>query len=117
MWAKLEECFNEINLPYSRQGSYTEDEELPETFFTFWNTDSPVEGFYDNNSHRNVWFWYVFLYTTDPALIYSKLDEFIIIAKKHGFMADGNGKDIPSDVPNYLGRYIRLTYVENKIGG
>lgn len=113
MWTKLEEVFEQIQLPYSRQGSFAEGETLPDSFFTFWNTDSPDEGFYDNKSHKNIWFWYVYFYTKNPAIMYSKIDEFITIAKDKGFMVDGKGKDIPSDVPDYLGRYVRVTYIEN----
>ena len=114
MWSKLEEVFNEIDLPYSRQGSYSEGKKLPTSFFTFWNNDSSEDGFYDDEAQKTIWFWYVYFYTKDPSLMYSKLEEFIKLAKEKGFTVDGKGKDIPSDVPDYLGRYVRLTYVENK---
>ena len=39
MWEKLQEVFEEIGLPYSRQGSFGVDEKLPDSFFTFWNID------------------------------------------------------------------------------
>lgn len=114
MWSKLEEVFETIGLPYSRQGSYTEDEELPKSFFTFWNADTNGLLHYDNEDHSTKWFWYVYFYTKDPKIVYSKLEEFIKLAKEKGFnIIDGKGKDIPSDVPDYLGRYVKLTYVED----
>lgn len=113
MWTKLEEVFKEINLPYSRQGSYKEDAELPESFFTFWNADTPEGGFYDDKAHQAVWVWYIYFYTSDPGLIYSKLNQFITMAKEKGFIANGNGKDIDSGEPGYLGRYVQLKYIEH----
>lgn len=113
MWSKLEEVFETIGLPYSRQGSYEEDAELPESFFTFWNANSEGLSYYDDHCYKTEWFWYIYLYTIDPGLMYSKLEEFIKIAKEKGFNVDGKGHDIESDVPRYLGRYVRLTYVED----
>lgn len=117
MWEKLEEAFIETGLPYSRQGSYSQDRQLPESFFTFWNADSPEGGFYDNKAHTSTWMWYVYFYTSDPGKMYSELEKFITIAKEKGFKSDSRGKDAPSENPDYVGRYIRLTYVENHIGG
>lgn len=113
MWSKLQEVFEEVGLTYSRQGSFTEGEELPESFFTFWNADTESIFHYDDDDHKTQWFWYVYLYTKNPAIMYSKLEEFIKLAKEKGFNVDGKGIDIPSDVPDYLGRYVRLTYVED----
>ena len=112
MWEKLNEVFEEMQLPYYRQGNAPS--ELPEAFLTYWNIDTPESGFYDNDSHKNIYFWIVYCYATDENELYSTLDSFIELAKNKGFKTDGKGKDIPSDVPNYLGRYIKLTYEEMK---
>jgi hypothetical protein len=113
MWEKLEPIFQELELPYSRQGSYEEDEDLPESFFTFWNMNTPESGFYDNHAHKAVWFWAVYFYTKNPALIYSKLDEFIKLAKEKGFISEGRGHDVASGVPDYSGRYIIVKYIDD----
>ncbi len=119
MWAKLEPIFEAVGLPYSRQGSYNDGDELPPSFFTFWNVDTPEGGYYDNEAHQAVWYWYIYFYTTDPAILYSKLDELIKLCKAAGFVVDGRGKDIASGEPNYLGRYVPIKYVEqyNSLGG
>lgn len=113
MWEKLEPIFQQLELPYSRQGSYEEDAELPESFFTFWNMDTPEGGYYDNKAHKAVWFWSIYFYTKNPTLIYSKLNEFITMAKEQGFIAEGRGRDIASGIPNYNGRYVVLKYIED----
>lgn len=113
MWDELEDVFEELNLPYSRQGSYGSDEDYPNSFFTYWNADTPEGGFYDDESHKAIWLWYVYFYTNDPSLIYSKMDEFIAKAKKHGFIIEGRGNDIQSDQPDYFGRVVRVRFIEN----
>lgn len=118
MWTKLEEAFEEMGFPYSRQGSYEEDEELPSSFFTFWNADTPEDGFFDNEANRAVWVWYIYFYTKDPSYLYSKLEEFIRIAKSKGFIVEGKGKDLASGEPDYFGRYVSIRYIENyNLGG
>lgn len=113
MWAKLEEVFEKIGLPYSRQGSYSDESEYPPSFFTFWNPDTPEEGFYDNEANRAVWYWNIFYYTNDPSTLYSKMDEFANLARETGFIVDGKGYDLSSDRPDYPGRTIRVIYIEN----
>lgn len=113
MWTKLEEAFKEIGLEYARQGSYTDESKYPESFFTFWNADTPEGGFYDDKAHQAVWVWYIYFYTKDPSLIYSKLEDFIRIAKEKGFIPQGKPKDIASGEVNYLGRYVQMKYIEH----
>lgn len=112
MWSKLENVFEQIGLDYSRQGSYSDNSEYPESFFTFWNFDTPEEGFYDNEAKRTVWFWQVYYYTKDPSTLYTRMDEFIRLAKAEGFTVEGRGFDIASDRPDYPGRTIRIKYAE-----
>lgn len=113
MWSKLEEIFVKLGLPYSRQGSYDSSEDYPASFFTFWNSDTPEESYYDNTSTKAVWIWYIYFYTKNASIFYSKMDEFIALAKKKGFITEGRGNDIPSDRPDYFGRVVRIKFIEN----
>lgn len=119
MWSKLEPIFEQLQLPYFRQGSFADDEEMPGSFFTFWNADTPERGYFDNKANCAVWYWYVYFYTNEPSLLYSKLDEFIKLCKGAGFIVEGRGKDIASGQVDYLGRYVQIKYVEqyNLLGG
>ena len=116
MWAKLAEVFSEIEtengIPYSRQGSYEIDEQLPNDFFTFWNVSSDYDGFYNAKPHKCIWYWNIFYYTNNPENIYSGLEIFIRKALEKGFIVDGSGKDLLSVEPNYFGRYITIKYIE-----
>ena len=113
MWSKLEEVFKKTGLDYSRQGSYSEDAEYPSSFFTFWNYDLPEDGFFDNEAHRAIWYWQIYYYTNNPATLYSKVDEFVKLAKEAGFIVEDRGRDIPSDRPDYPGRMITIKYIED----
>ena len=113
MWEKLEQIFIGIGLPYSRQGSYESEDAYPPSFFTFWNVDTPEAGFYDNQAHRAVWFWYVYFYTKNASILYSQLDEFITKAKAAGFIVEGRGIDVPSGSPDYFGRMVRVKFIQH----
>ncbi len=113
MWEKLEEVFKKLNLPYSRQGSYESSEDYPNSFFTFWNFDTPEDGFFDNEANRAIWYWQIYYYSNDPSTIYSKMQEFINLAKQERFIVEGKGNDIPCDRPDYTGRMVRIKYIEN----
>lgn len=113
MWSKLEEVFKKTGLDYSRQGSYSEDAEYPPSFFTFWNYDLPEDGFYDNEAHKAIWYWKVYYYTNDPSTLYSKVDEFVNLAKESGFIIERKGRDIPSDRPDFVGRMITIKYIDD----
>ena len=112
MWSKLEEVFEKIGLPYDRQGSYSDESEYPRSFFTFWNPNTKEGAFYDDKAHRAEWHWNVNYYTSDPATLYSQMDEFIKIAKEVGFVVEGRGYDVASDRPDYPGRMVRVIYLE-----
>lgn len=106
---KLFELFNEIGLPYFRQGSLSDADYKP-SFFTFWNIDTPNDSFYDNHETRYIEYVQVGFYTNDASKIYSGMDDFIERAKAKGFVLDGRPKDANADKDNYFGRvcYIRI---------
>lgn len=116
MWSKLEEIFNELeqefNIPFSRQGSYAEDEEIPTSFYTFWNQNSSFEMNYNNKPNACNWDWIIFYYTKDASTLYTGLEKFIEKAIDKGFFVEGKGKDIACDEPDYVGRYLKITYEE-----
>lgn len=116
MWSKLQEVFDELEeesgISYARQGSYAEDEEIPESFYTFWNQSSEFEMHYNNTPYACNWEWLVFYYTKDVSTLYIGLEKFIEKAIEKGFFVEGKGKDISCDEVDYVGRYLKITYQE-----
>lgn len=108
---KLFNLFEEIGLPYFRQGSLS-DEDYKPSFFTFWNIDTPNDSFYDNAEHRYIEYVQVGFYTNDANKIYSVMDDFIERAKSKGFVIAGRARDANADKADYFGRicYIRIIH-------
>lgn len=111
---ELFELFEEIGLPYFRQGSLSDEDYAP-SFFTFWNVDTPQDSHYDNELHRFNEYVQVGFYTSDANLIYSQMDNFIERAKEKGFTIAGLPQDADADKKDYFGRvcYIRIPKKNN----
>ena len=116
MWVKLEEIlqyFQEnYNVDYYRQGSFSDSDELPETFFTFWNVNVKDDSFYDNCESIVNHDWVIYFYTKNPSLIYSMPDELIVKLKENGFTIKNKPCDYNNSEPNYLCRYTIVTYMQ-----
>ena len=108
---ELFNLFDEIGLPYFRQGSMTDGDYAP-SFFTFWNIDTPNDSFYDNSARRYIEYVQVGFYTNNARLIYSQMDDFIKRAKEKGLVVEGRAKDANADKDNYYGRvcYVRIIH-------
>lgn len=112
---KLFGLFEEIGLPYHRQGSLA-NQEYPPSFFTFWNVDTPPTKHRDNKLTQYNDYVQIGFYTNDANKIYSQLDvggEFYkkIKASKDFVLAE-MPQDADADDDNYFGRvcYIRIKH-------
>lgn len=110
---KIIGIFESIELPFRRQGTYGENEEYPPTFMTYWNINSPFEDYGDDSEHSIVHEYMIYLYSLDESELYSRLDEFIRLAKTQNFIVQGKGQDITCDDKRYVGRALRIYYREN----
>lgn len=111
---KIISIFEEIGLPYRRQGSYADYEQYPDSFFTYWNVLSPYVDFGDNETHTTTYDYMIYLYSKDELEIYTKMDLFINKAKSLGFIVSGKGQDIPTDDKAFVGRAIHIYFREEK---
>jgi hypothetical protein len=111
---ELFQIFDEIGLPYFRQGSLS-DEEYPPTFFTFWNIDSPNIQVRDNETRSHSYYVSVGFYTNNADLIYTQLErggEFNKKARARGFIIEGNPYDTDSGKKDYYGRILFVRIVK-----
>lgn len=92
-----------LGFPVFLQGSLTSPEDYPESFFTFWLFSAPEGAFYDDEANRCVWGFWVYFYSTDPALVAQKSEEARQLLKGGGFIIDGKPVDLAVDVPEYTG--------------
>lgn len=101
-----------LGYPVYLQGSMSENENYPTSFFTFWNFETPEASYYDNNAHSAIWGFWVYLYSNDPLIVENKLIEAKKILKENGWIVDGNGQDVASDEPTHVGRMITCRFIE-----
>lgn len=94
------------------QGSLLPDEAYPDHFFTFWNSDTNSESYYDNAETRIVYTYSVYFYSVDQTLVYTKLREAIAALKKVGFIISGDGFSVASDEPTHDGRGIIARFIK-----
>lgn len=100
--------------PVYRQGSLSNDDEYPETFFTFWNNASPNHAHYDNDDYGTAWDFNFYVYSTDPSLTYSLLMDARKALKKAGWITPSKGFDVPSDEATHTGRGMEIFYLQTQ---
>lgn len=101
-----------FNYPVFRQGSMSDDDAYQETFITFWNNDSPDHSHYDNSEYGTEWDFNVYVYSSDPSMTYSLLDEIRAELKANGWIPTSKGFDVASDEPTHTGRGIECLYLQ-----
>lgn len=101
-----------INTNVRRQGSITDTEQYPQSFFTFWNDDSPDHAHYDNDNYGTDWVFSVNAYSTDPAETYQMISDARDALKAAGWVVTSRGYDVTSDVTSHTGRGFRAEYLE-----
>lgn len=99
--------------PVFLQGSLSEDEAYPESFFTFWNNETPDGAHYDNDAINYIWNFDVNFYSTDPQLVNTMLLNAKALLKQNGFIVGGKGYDVASDEPTHTGRGMNALIIEN----
>ena len=106
-------AISSLGYPILLQGSLNKDEPYPESFFTFWNNTSDGDEFYDNEEHSYIWDFDLNFYSSDPALVNTKLLEAKSLLKQQGFIVTGKGYDVASDEPTHTGRGINVLKIES----
>lgn len=94
------------------QGTMPVDEPYPDSFVTFFTTDSSDQDFFDNDSSGTLWQYTVIFYTNNPALMSTTPREIYTAMKSAGFVPQGKGRDIPSDEPTHTGWAMEFNYLE-----
>ena len=92
------------------QGTLNPDETFPDTFITFFITNSDLNSFYDDDANRIEWSIAVMIYSTDPDTIDTIAKGVIKDCKNAGFIPQGVGNDIPSGIETHTGWAIDLVY-------
>lgn len=108
----LIETISSLGFPIFQQGSLGQDENYPDSFFTFWNNDTVDDKHYDNKPIGYIWDFDLNFYSNDPSLVNTKLLEAKTLLQRVGFVIGGKGYDVPSDEPTHTGRGINVLKIE-----
>lgn len=113
MKTELINLLETFGFPVYLQGSLNDSEEYDSSFFTFWNFETTEDDHYDNDAYRAVWGFWVYFYSDDPSIVDTKLDEAKKLLKSNGWIINGKGEDVASDVSTHTGRMITAYRIEN----
>ena len=108
----LIELLNSLGYEVYRQGSFAEGEKYPDSFFTFWQTDSPDHAHYDNNEYGTAWQFSINFYSIDPDKTYAVLGLARLLLKQNNWIIPSKGYDVYSDEPTHTGRGMQALYLE-----
>lgn len=101
-----------LNYPVYRQGSFTEGRQYPESFFTFWNSESPDHSHYDNDDYGTEWAFNVNFYSEKPELVYKAIADARILLKQNKWIVPSKGYDVYADEASHTGRGMQVLYLE-----
>ena len=107
----LIELISSLGYPIFRQGSLTEDEPYPSTFFTYWNNTEINHSAYDNNTRIMQYEYDLNIYSTSIDTCYELLDQATQILKQNKFIITQFGYDLYSDEITHVGRGINVSYL------
>ena len=110
---QLIELLQSLGYGVYRQGSFNEDQRYPDSFFTYWNTESPDHANYDNEDYKTDWAFDVNFYSVDPDLTYSVLARARILLKQNNWIVPSRGYDVYSDEATHTGRGMQALYLGN----
>lgn len=108
----IETLEEETGFPVYQQGSLSDADAYPESFFTFWNDDSDFASYYDNANTRTIWYIDLNFYSVDVSLVNSIFKTIKPALEAAGFVIDGVGHDVVSDEDTHTGRGETLMYLQ-----
>ena len=112
----LIDLIKQVNTNVFLQGSLNSVDDYPDSFLTFWNFETPEDQFYDNDSNRAVWGFWVYVYSNDPEELEQMEKSLIEIFKKDNkSILSGKGTDVASDVNTHTGRMLTVYLNENYV--
>lgn len=102
-----------FGFPVFLQGSINSLDEYPDTFFTFWNFDTPETAFYDDDAGRAVWGFWIYFYSVDPELVEQMPENARQLLKANDWILQGKANDISVDKPTHTGAFFTVYKFEN----
>lgn len=112
MKENLIQILSTFGYPVKLQGTISQNEKYPDSFFTFWNNDTYDGSHYDNKPIDYIWNFTINFYSTNPVLVNTVLLQARVLLKQNGWIVSGKGLDVPSDEATHTGRSIDALFIE-----
>lgn len=103
----------DFKYPLFLHGTLDANTAYPDSFFTYWNFQTPEAAFYDDEPHRAVWGYHIYFYGTDRQTVESVIEQARSALKAAGFIPQGKSIEATSNRINYTGRMITVKAFEN----
>lgn len=97
--------------PIYRAGSYTEDDDWPTVFITFWQWTGRGVTFYDNQLYSSTMEFDINIYGSDVQAVYDAIESCVGLFKENSFNIVNYTRDRPSGRPDYIGQGITIQYI------
>lgn len=95
------------------QGTLNPEEAYPQKFITFFTSTTDDVAHFDNDVSAIEWNFAVMFYSDDPTEVNTIPAQIRTELKKAGFIPQGRGSDILSDVPTHTGWAMDFLIREN----
>ena len=95
------------------QGTLNPEEAYPQKLITFFVTQSPFDDFYDNDANKINWYVNVMFYSDNPQEVLDVPPQIIRALRSEGFIPQGAGTDILSDIESHTGWAMEFIFREN----
>ena len=102
-----------LGYPVFLQGTLNANAEYPDSFFTFWNFETPEQAYYDNDANMAVWGFWIYFYSINPTLVETEPEKARKLLKQNSFTLDGKPHDIDVDRPSHTGKFFSVYKFEN----
>ena len=97
------------------QGTLDPEDGYPENFYTYWNWETPRDGFYDNRHSKVYWGFQIIAYSTDRNFLLKMTKKAIEELEKNNFIIDSDGgEDIASNLQSHTGKMFEVSIIEIK---
>ena len=108
----LIDTISSFNYPVYQQGSMSNSDQYPDSFFTFFNNETNDDNFFDNQETMTIWDFDLNIYSNDPEVVNTTLLIAKPLLKAAGFIVNGAGYDVLSDEETHTGRGINVLYIQ-----
>jgi len=96
------------------QGTLDPEDGYPDNFFSYWNWETPRDGYYNNKHTKVYWGFQIIAYSSDRNFLNKMTKRAIEELEKNEFITDSDGEDIASNIKSHTGKMIEVYFIEKK---